>query len=488
MGYGIDFGTTNSVAAFCDARTGNILPFVKDGRPHPSVVWMRPGGQVVVGADAKARITEFAEVPGNQFLSSIKRQLGRETSFHLFGEQREPFEIASEVFRHLKNHAKQAFKHDLAEAIVTVPVYYGGDARREIRKAADKAGVYIKTFVHEPFAALVGYVFAKGGRRQLENFDARNVLVFDWGGGTLDITVVEILKGQIIERAVAGIEDRAGDYFDNLLQRDVRRRVLERNGWSPEHIEISPGALDRLRAECERVKIQLSTSQDEKLQVAQAVKAAGKTVHISELIQRREFEELIDREVREAMQQVDIALDRAQIQQRQVDMVLLVGGSSRVPLVRGQLQERFGARLVDAPNADTLIAEGAAAIDALRLEPVLARPIRVELSDGSLYTVFESGHPARSDACNKTVNFFCTDNRGGEARLVMAGDSSRTGAARFTLNVPVSRELNPNYTPERVVVQFFLDQDMILKVAGKGATQSRGAEMQIHDLCFGLSL
>ena len=309
------------------------------------------------------------------------------------------------------------------------------------------------------------------------------------GGLRHGLHVSVVIPVALFERgAVSGIEDRAGDYFDDLLQSDVKQRVLDRHKWSPEEIEVSPGARDRLRVECERAKIQWSTADEERVQVAQAIKAGGRMHHVNELVHRREFEQLIEREVQEAMHQLDVALDRAQVSQRQVDIVLLVGGSSRVPLVRAQLQDRFGARLVDAPNADTLIAEGAAAIEALQLEPLLARPVRVELSDGSLYTVFESGHPARPDACTKTVNFFCTDNRGGEARLVMAGDSSRNGSSKFTLNIPVSPHLGANYSDERVVVQFTLDQDMILNVAGRGATQVRGAQMQIHDLCFGLSV
>src|SRR5262245_8659435 len=110
MSYGIDFGTTNSVAAFCDVRTGYTVPCLDDGRPHPSVVWLTESGNVVVGAEAKRRINEFGDLDGNQFVSSIKRQLGNGRPFHVFGQHREPFEIAAKIFEHIKKHALERFK------------------------------------------------------------------------------------------------------------------------------------------------------------------------------------------------------------------------------------------------------------------------------------------------------------------------------------------------------------------------------------------
>jgi molecular chaperone DnaK len=485
-GCGIDFGTTNSVAAICD-ESGRTRPFTQEGHAHPSVVWFRLDEMVRVGREAKQNINGYSSVAGNYFVSSIKRQLGKDKTFNIFGRPMTTVQVASEIFKHLVLHARESHKTELRRGIVTIPVNFDGRARRELRQAADKAGFYIKTFIHEPFAALVGFCYADD--RRLDQLEGTKILVFDWGGGTLDITVATVKDGNLIELSTSGLVDRAGDLFDQRLMEKTRSRFLDRNRLSPLDVELTPSAKDRYLAECENAKITLSEQDETEILLAQAFRSQTQTYNVREGVTREDFESIIELDVRDAMREVDRAVEQAQLSHAEIGLVLMIGGTSNIPAVRRDMDERFGHRLVDVPNAETIIAEGAAIVDARGLQPVFARSIGIQLADNSYYEVFPSGMIAKSPESPREVNMFCTDNRDGQARLIVSERqwSSTDGSVR-TLNVlpiPVSPYLS-SQVPERVTVSFSLDEDLILHVAGKGATQTMNYSVELHDLCFGL--
>lgn len=488
-GYGIDFGTTNSVAARCDGRSGRTLPFKdrKTNLPHASVVWFQ-GDHVVVGREAKFQIKEFAGVPGNAFVTSVKRKLGKNHNFSIFGERKAACAVASEIFRFLRQQAKTEYGDDLENVLLTVPVYFDGVARSELRDAANSAGIEIKTFIHEPFAAVISYLHASG--RDVETLNGFNLLVFDWGGGTLDITVASIKDGQICELGTAGLNDIAGDYFDGRIEGFARGRFLDRYGFREDVLSLRPGTPARFGAECERAKIRLSSVDNERILVEQFFHREGQEYHLDEKITRQQFEGLIASDIQAALTQVDKALSQASLTADEIDAALLIGGSSRIPLLRTEMNTRFGARAIDVPNADTIIAEGAAIIAKNDWLPYLARPIQVLLADRSVYTVFESGHVLKPEACRKEINFYCTDNRDGEARLVVAetrrpGDSTSI-QTKHILNIPVSSELPAPYNHERISSIFEIDENLVLWVNAWSATQGEVVSSPLHDLCFGL--
>jgi len=487
LGFGVDFGTTNSVVAQADPRTGRVRALTDaEGRPHPSVVWFRADGTTIVGREAKRNIHSYSDEVGNVFIPSIKRQLGQDRVFRVFGQPRTAIDVAAEVFKFLRGRAKIESNLEIREAVVAVPVYFDGRARRELRRAADSGGLYIKTFIHEPFAAVVGYCCGQPEGERLQQLDGRNILVFDWGGGTLDITVAAIKAGRMLELATAGLVDRAGDHFDDSLRRFTTSHFLDKNRLAPMDLAPTQSTKDRFLDECERVKISLSGRDEDLVQVAQAVRVGERVYDVDERVTRSEFEDLILADIKDAMHQVDKALETARLTTREVDLVLLIGGSSRIPLVQRDMQERFGARLVEVPNADTIIAEGAAIVEARGMFPVLARSIGVRLSDGNIYEILQAGTIAKRDLCRKSVNFFCTDNRDGQARLVVTEEIGGKHLTKHVLPIPVSNQLPKPYNHERVTVKFALDDDLVLHVSGKGATQQDGASVELHDLCFGL--
>jgi molecular chaperone DnaK len=489
-GFGIDFGTTNSVVAI--SSKGTPIPrttsLLADGLPHPSVVWYQVGHEPVVGRTAKNNMLGFAEAPGNFFVSSIKRSLGKDSDVSIFGTKHPVWEIASEVFKHLK-HDAHTEGIDLNHAIVTVPVDFDGRARRELRKAADHAGIFVKTFVHEPFAAVVGYLYSEKEAEKLAEREGQIILVFDWGGGTLDITVAKIQGGMVCQLENAGLADRSGDYFDGLLANYAKAEFRNRNQVPADQFILQPSAKDRLRTECELRKIDLSSKDEASIRLRHFYQADGRVLDLGESVTRAQFEEMIQRDVEGALVTMHGVLERAGLRPADINLALTIGGTSRIPRIRKEMHDRFGTTMVHVENPDTVIAEGAAIVDAMNLHPVLARPICVELSDGSAYEVFKVGEIAKRDVCSKEVAFFCTDNRDGQARLIVkegGGPFKDQLDTRLVLSVPVSSKLPKPYNHERVTARFVIDDDLVLRVSAKGATQAEGKEGEVYNLCFAL--
>lgn len=488
-GFGIDFGTTNSVAAVCDSRTGRVraLTDLSNNRPHPSVVWYK-GDQTIVGSAAKYNLKDLANVAGNTFVASVKRKLGKDHAFSIFGEKKMAWEVAADIFRFLKERAASDYRQQLDNIVATVPVNYDGRARAELRRAANAAGLQITTFIHEPFAAVIGYC---GNMPDgIQSLDGSHVMVFDWGGGTLDITIARIKDSRVYELSTSGLRDIAGDYFDSRIEKFGRSRFLDKYALHEEKVTLLPGTRARFAAECERAKINLSSSDEETLMLAQYFEREGRTYDLSEPIARVDFERIIREDIEAALRQVEKALDEAALSAQEIDTVLLIGGSSKIPLLKREMITRFGPRAIDVPNGDTVIAEGASIIAKNGWMPYLVRPIQVRLSDHSLYTVFEEGCILKPEACKKTINFYCTDNRDGEARMVLVepqrtGDSS-SAQVKHVLNIPVNPTLSRAVAGERVTAQFEIDDDLEFHVSAWGNIDEKVRTAAIHDLCFGI--
>ncbi len=487
-GIGIDFGTTNSVIAKA-IRSGQGVTTGALSEPHPSVVWYQPNESPKVGKIAKDNLLGFSEAAGNYFVSSVKQTFGKENRFSIFGRKVTSTDVASEIFTHLKHNAKITNNLDVTEAVVTIPIDFDGRARQELRKAADLAGIYIKTFIHEPFAAIVGYCYGQKDQRTLLDREGENILVFDWGGGTLDVTLGRIEGNSLVELGTKGLAGRSGDYFDGRLSNEVKSQFIKRQKISADELKLTASTKDRLRAECEKCKISLSELTEHEVMVAQFYRNGLHAINLEELVERSTFEGLIRNDVQEAIGLIDSVLDQAGLKDSDVDLVLLIGGTSRIPLVRGEMYNRFGTKMVHVKNADTIIAEGAAAVDALGLYPALARTVCVELSDESHYEIFKAGDLAKPDVCYKEVLFFCTDNRDGQARLVVKeklGRSTTRFETKDVLSIPVSAALPKPFNHERVRASFALDDDLILRVSASGAIFPAGAQTEIYDLCFSL--
>jgi molecular chaperone DnaK len=222
--FGLDFGTTNSLLTVIrgDNRPTHLLD--KTGRQHPSVVWYR-GSDVIVGRKARENLDAGPDAITGSFVRSPKRLLTQDSPIHVGGRELDPRDVIAQVLRFLRNDAAddQAVRHEVNHAIMTIPVKLDGAGRRRLREAARKANIGVVQFVHEPLAALYAYLRSHADyRRRLVELDGRRILVFDWGGGTLDLTLCHVQGDQIIQLANMGNNDVGGDRFDEIIRNRVR--------------------------------------------------------------------------------------------------------------------------------------------------------------------------------------------------------------------------------------------------------------------------
>ena len=248
-----------------------------DGRPHPSVVWYS-GTDPVVGRLAKDQLNELGLGVFGDIVRSPKMFLGSPTGIYVGGITRQAVDVVADVLRFLRQDAlMRGFKGNSFEsAVITIPVTMRGPARAELRQAAQKAGIRIHQFVHEPLSALYGYLRTRSNfRQELANLDRRLVLVFDWGGGTLDLTLCQLYDGVLTQVFNAGDAEVGGDKFDLRLRQLVRQKHEAQHtkaDWS----RLQPSADSRLIQACEDAKIALSSRHTSTLYVRDLLAVSGR--------------------------------------------------------------------------------------------------------------------------------------------------------------------------------------------------------------------
>lgn len=513
IAFGVDFGTTNSIVCAWGSQIRQALQNEKPialwdtsvlaqlgKRPHPSVVWYAPNQEAVVGHSAKSRMLAYDGM-GHAFVRSIKRQLGRDKEIELTGGLRKPaFEVAAEIFRLLKNDAENhpslsklnGGRSVISECVVTVPVNYDGVQRRDIRKAMERAGLRLRCFLHEPFAALIGHFY--NSTTKLQQLRGNRVLVFDWGGGTLDVCLAEVSEdgSEIYELAHDGIEDRAGDDFDKKIMVDLKRRFLDKSGLKLDDVPVKGSAADRFWGAAERAKIELSTSLSASVEVANFIEIYGKPIDLDEKIERDQFETLIRDEVIAAEACVLRCLRKARISSPGlVDHVLMVGGTSCIPAVRQMLEKTFGARVAVAAEPDAAIARGAAIVAAERWEPFNVKPIAVKLSDESFFTILPAKRELKASE-STAFTFYCTDPRPAVANLMfyeqaVNGDAEYRALNAF-LTVPSDPEIRAIANLDRIVAKFVITEDATLLCEALSSSTGQSRSCEIFDISFGLKL
>jgi molecular chaperone DnaK (HSP70) len=510
LGIGIDFGTTNSLAAAWGkdvmrlqaAQATAVQPIAfwhqdqtYGNRPHPSIVWYKPDDSIVVGMEARKKMQSLSDTTGNCFVRSVKRCFNSSSEWMHNGRRLMPYEVAAEIFGHLKRGGEAhpvLTGHRFEKCVVTVPVGFDGRQRREIRRAMERAGLRLQGFVHEPFAAMVAHFYHP--ERKLSSLRGKRVLVFDWGGGTLDICLVEGSQdgSTLYELAHDGIADRAGDDFDRRIMSDLRNRFLMKHmKLTMDDLSTRCRAEDRFWMNTEQAKIEL-TSEDKVRVRVPGFLDGNPPLDLSEMLKREEFDALIEQEVQAAAACTLRCLNLARISPACVDHVLMVGGTSLIPKVRRRLEEIFGARVHVTQEPDAAIARGAAIVAAEDWKPVNAITLGCELSRGNFFTLLPRGESLEAAASKKFV-FYCTDPRDGNANFVFCrkpidGDQATVPIGSI-LQVPVASERPTEFQElDRLVARITVTEDATLSVevqhTGKGLTVSH----EISDISFGLKL
>ena len=426
--FGLDFGTTNSLLSIIGGDGRPIHLTDERDRPHPSVVWYR-AGEVIVGRKARENLDAGVEAITGSFVRSPKRLLDQDAPIHVGGRDLDPRDVIAEVLRFLRTDATtaRAAKQKPNRAVMTIPVKLDGAGRRRLREAARKADIGIVQFVHEPLAALYAYLRSQADyRRRLAELDGCRVLVFDWGGGTLDLTLCQVQRDQIVQIANIGDDEVGGDRFDELIRNKVRDAHARQHGID----DLSGVERDEARIlllnQCELRKIELSQRETATTFVRNYLRHEGTGRDLSVAISRSEVadwtRELVDR----GLGVIDALLEQNHLSYQQTALCLPTGGMVNMPAIRDGLNERFGARAPRLSNGDRIISEGAAWIahDDLRLG--LAKPIKLLQSDDTYAAVVPV--PFTLPIENETKGaaravYHCVDPRAGRASFTFARPS-----------------------------------------------------------------
>jgi molecular chaperone DnaK len=341
---GIDLGTTNSEVAVI--RDGQPVVLAEDGEPIlPSVVGLSADGRLLVGQTAK---NQYVLAP-ERTVRSIKRKMGQDVTVHVGDQEYRPQEISAMILRSLRDRAARQLGQPVTKAVITVPAYFNDAQRQATREAGELAGLEVVRILNEPTAAALAY--DPGGR------DLRRVLVYDLGGGTFDVSVVAAEEGVVEVLASHGDTQLGGDDFDDLLLKLVCDRFVDAHGID---LRENRAARARLLRAVEAAKRQLSDHPFARIEEEFISERGGVALHLTQEITREEYENLIRPLIDRTMDCVQRALDDANLTGRQIDQVVLVGGSTRTPLITHLLEDRLVQPAHKEVNPDLIVAMGAA--------------------------------------------------------------------------------------------------------------------------------
>ncbi len=344
---GIDLGTTNSAVAVMEGGQPTIIPNAEGNRTTPSVVAFTKEGERLVGETAKRQ----AIMNPQRTIASIKREMGTDYKVDIDGKVYSPEEISAMTLQKLKADAEAYLGEPVKEAVITVPAYFTNEQRQATKDAGKIAGLEVKRIVNEPTAAALAYGMQK------ENDDMK-IMVFDLGGGTFDVSILEVADGVIDVLATRGNNRLGGDDFDERLMNYINEEFKKENG-GVDLLKDHTSA-QRLKDAAEKAKKELSSTATAQINLPFITAVNGQPVHLNMDISRSKFEELIADLVQETMVPVKDALKDAGLTANELDKVLLVGGSTRVPAVVEEVKKLTGKQPQKDINPDEAVALGAA--------------------------------------------------------------------------------------------------------------------------------
>ncbi|CEP68870.1 Heat shock protein 70 family [Moorella glycerini] len=342
---GIDLGTTNSVVAAIQDGRPRVLVSKDGARLLPSVVGLSPADELLVGDAAKNQYLLYPE----RTIKSVKRMMGQDVALPLGEKTFSPPQISAFILERLRETAAATLGEEVRQAVITVPAYFTDAQRQATRQAGELAGLEVVRIINEPTAAALAY--------GLESRDSRRALVYDLGGGTFDVSVVEINEGVVEVIATAGNNHLGGDDFDARLVDFLIRHLQEESG-----VDLSDNrrAMARLTRAAEEAKIKLSTQPFVQINEPFIAERGGQAINLEVELSRNQFEAMIADLLQETVSLIQRVLQDAQLKPADLDIVLLVGGSTRIPAVFELVKNHLGQVPRGEINPDECVALGAA--------------------------------------------------------------------------------------------------------------------------------
>lgn len=342
---GIDLGTTNSVVAVMEGGEPTVITTQEGGRLTPSVVGFTKNGERLVGQLAKRQAVSNPE----RTISSIKRHMGTKYTVTIDGKDYTPEQISAMILEKMKGDAERYLGEKVTEAVITVPAYFNDSQRQATKDAGRIAGLDVKRIINEPTAAALAYGIDKS--------DDKTVLVYDLGGGTFDVSILELGDGVFEVKSTTGDTHLGGDDFDHRIMDWMTDEFKKQNG-----IDLTGDkmAMQRIREAAEKAKIELSSMMTTNINLPFITAGANGPQHLDMDLTRAKFDSMTSDLVDRTIQCVHTALSDAKMTVNDIDKILLVGGSSRIPAVQEAIKRVLGKEPAHGVNPDECVAVGAA--------------------------------------------------------------------------------------------------------------------------------